>query len=93
MVGYVWADVARANAAAVITGTDASAVKSEAEKLAQSYFEARDQFEFGPTTGSLSEMMQLATNSDTQPVVLTDSGDNPGGGRRRRPCLCSEILR
>lgn len=80
MVGYVWADVTRANAAAVVTGIDQTAVKREAEKLAQSYFNAREEFKFGPTTGSLAEMMQLATASETHPVVLTDSGDNPGGG-------------
>lgn len=80
MVGYVWADVQRANAAAVITGTNRSNMKSEVEKLAQSYFDARNDFKFGPTTGTLEEMMSIAQNCETAPVVLTDSGDNPGGG-------------
>ncbi|WP_299346380.1 M81 family metallopeptidase [uncultured Maritalea sp.] len=80
MVGYVWADVERANAAAVITGTNEVTVRQSAEQLAQSYFDVRAEFKFGPVTGSLSDMLAKAIKSPTHPVVLTDSGDNPGGG-------------
>jgi len=80
MVGYVWADVKRATAAAVVTGTNKQSVQREVQALAKSYFDARKDFEFGPTTGSLEEMMQIAQTCGTSPIVLTDSGDNPGGG-------------
>lgn len=80
MVGYVWADVSRATAAAVVTGFDQDAIKAEVEALARSYYEARSEFQFGPTTGSLAEMIEIAKTCGTHPVVLTDSGDNPGGG-------------
>ena len=80
MVGYVWADVSRATAAAVVSGYDQDAVQQEVEKLAQSYFDARADFAFGPITGTLEDMLSHAQSCGTSPVVLTDSGDNPGGG-------------
>ena len=80
MVGYVWADVSRATAAAVVSGYDQDAVQQEVEKLAQSYFDSRADFAFGPITGSLEDMLFHAQSCGTGPVVLTDSGDNPGGG-------------
>jgi len=80
MVGYVWADTPRATAAAVITGTNKANMQTAVEKLANDYFDARTNFQFGPTTGSLDEMMRRAQTCGTSPVVLTDSGDNPGGG-------------
>ncbi|MGJ8527869.1 M81 family metallopeptidase [Maritalea sp.] len=80
MVGYVWADVERANAAAVVTGTDRKAVAQQVENIARSYFDARQDFKFGPITGPLDEMLEIAKTCGTSPVILTDSGDNPGGG-------------
>jgi microcystin degradation protein MlrC len=79
-VGYVWADEPRATAAAVITGTDLTAMKQAALRLALNYWTARRQFSFGTKTGTLEECIALALESKTQPVVLAESGDNPTGG-------------
>ncbi len=79
-VGYVWADEPRATAAAIMTGTDLPVMQAAALALAQRYWEARDAFVFGTRTGTLDECVAWATESETSPVVLAESGDNPTGG-------------
>jgi len=80
MVGYVWADEPRATAAAIMTGTDRAALEREAKKLAQAYWDAREDFVFGCETGTIGHCVTRAVNSETAPVVLAESGDNPTGG-------------
>jgi microcystin degradation protein MlrC len=80
MIGYVWADEPRATACAVVTGTDRHAASKAAEEIAQQYWNARDNFGFGPVTGPLEEMLDIAATATTSPVILADSADNPTGG-------------
>ncbi|WBU59878.1 M81 family metallopeptidase [Paracoccus albus] len=80
MIGYVWADEPRATAAAIVTGTDADAASAAAERIAADFWNARDRFAFGPVTGTLDEMLDLAGRTETRPIILADSGDNPTGG-------------
>ncbi|WP_232816629.1 M81 family metallopeptidase [Paracoccus zhejiangensis] len=80
MIGYVWADEPRATAAAIVTGTDRRAAEAAAERIAADFWAAREGFGFGPVTGSLAEMLDLAEAATTRPVILADSGDNPTGG-------------
>ncbi|QCI99529.1 M81 family metallopeptidase [Agrobacterium larrymoorei] len=80
MVGYVWADEPRATACAVVTGTDPETAKRAAEEIARSYWNARHDFHFGPVTGDLEAMLDITEQSETHPVILADSGDNPTGG-------------
>ncbi|MFD1911146.1 M81 family metallopeptidase [Halodurantibacterium flavum] len=80
MIGYVWADEPRATACAVVTGTDRDAAVAAGTAIARSFWEARAQFGFGPRTGPLAEMLDIAASATTRPVILADSGDNPTGG-------------
>lgn len=80
LVGYVWADEPRATAAAVVTGTDPDAIRLAANEIATAYWAARHDFRFGPTTGSLEAMLDIAAAATSRPVILADSGDNPTGG-------------
>jgi len=80
MVGYVWADEPRATACAVITATSKGAAAKAAEEIALSYWNAREEFRFGPVTGPLAEMLDIAEKAETSPVILADSADNPTGG-------------
>ncbi|KAB0679998.1 M81 family metallopeptidase [Aureimonas leprariae] len=80
MIGYVWADEPRATAAAVVTGFDRDAAKEAAAEIAIGYWETRERFGFGPVTGPLAEMLDIAAKAETRPVILADSGDNPTGG-------------
>ena len=80
LVGYVWADEPRATASVVMTGTDLPVLEAQAVALAQQYWDAREQFQFGVPVGSIAELLDRAQASPTQPVILADSGDNPTGG-------------
>jgi len=80
MVGYVWADEPRATACVVVTGSDIVAASKAAEEIAASYWNAREKFRFGPVTGALDAMLDIAERAASQPVILADSGDNPTGG-------------
>jgi microcystin degradation protein MlrC len=80
MVGYVWADEPRATACAVVTGSDMAESSKAAEEIAASYWKERNNFCFGPVTGSLESMLDIAKGATTKPVILADSGDNPTGG-------------
>ena len=94
LVGYVWADEARATAAAVLTGTKPATLHKVATDLAQQYWDARAEFTFGVPTGTMAEVIAKAQALPTRPVVLSDSGDNPtGGGTGDRADALAELLR
>jgi microcystin degradation protein MlrC len=92
-VGYVWADEPRATACAVVTGTDRLAMTAAARALAQNYWDIREQFVFGTTTGSIEACVDWALEATTSPVVLAESGDNPtGGGVGDRAEVLAELM-
>jgi microcystin degradation protein MlrC len=94
LVGYVWADEARATAAAVLTGTKPATLHKVASDLARQYWDAREEFKFGVPTGTMAEVIANAQSLPTRPVVLSDSGDNPtGGGTGDRADALAELLR
>ncbi len=80
LVGYVWADEPRSAASVVVTGTNPPAEEKVAKNLAQQYWDARRQFNFGDEVCSLDVCIAKAMKSPTHPLVLADSGDNPTGG-------------
>jgi microcystin degradation protein MlrC len=80
LVGYVWADEPRATASVVVTGTERPTLEQQAMQLAQRYWDAREDFQFGVPVGSITELLDQAETVTTQPVILADSGDNPTGG-------------
>ena len=94
LVGYVWADEPRATASAVMTGTNLELLKKDALSLAQQYWDARKEFQFGVPTGTLTECVERAQQLNTKPVVLSDSGDNPtAGGSGDRADALAELMR
>jgi microcystin degradation protein MlrC len=94
LVGYVWADEPRATASVVLTGTDPALLEEEAKRLAQQYWDAREDFKFGVPVGTIAELIDQALRLTTQPVILADSGDNPtGGGVGDRAEVLEELLR
>lgn len=93
LVGYVWADEPRATASVVVTGTDRREMEQLASGLAQRYWDARKEFSFGSPAMGIPEGVRLAAQSQTQPVILADSGDNPtGGGVGDRADVLREVL-
>jgi microcystin degradation protein MlrC len=94
LVGYVWADEPKGTASAVLTGTDPALLKKDALSLAQQYWDARKEFKFGVTTGTLAECIDKAVSLHTHPVVLADSGDNPtAGGTDDRADVLAALLK
>lgn len=93
LIGYVWADEPRSSAAVTAYGLDQAAVERAAETLAQRFWDVRHLFQFGVPTGSVDECIQMATNSKVQPVVISDSGDNPtAGGAGDTPVVLERLL-
>ncbi len=80
LVGYVWADEPRSAASVVVTGINPDMQKKITAELGARYFAARREFGFGSPTGTIEETIQQAMASKTHPVIISDAGDNPGGG-------------
>lgn len=94
LVGYVWADEPRAQASAVLTGTDVAVLQREAAALAQRYWDARHEFGFGVQAGSLGECLEWIGELTGSPIILSDSGDNPtGGGVADTTFVLAELLK
>ena len=94
LVGYVWADEPRSTACAIVTGTAPAAQEKIAISLAQQYWDARKEFQFGTETCTIDECIERAMKAKTQPAILADSGDNPtGGGTSDRAEVLQELLR
>jgi microcystin degradation protein MlrC len=72
LVGYVWADEPRSTAAAVITGVSPRTQREIATNLAQQYWDARKNFQFGTVTCTVDECVQRAIAAKTQPAILAD---------------------
>lgn len=79
-IGYAWADEPRNHAVVMVTGDDKEQVTQGAEKLAESFWEVRNEFEFVAPTKSYEEALELALASDKKPFMLSDMGDNPTAG-------------
>lgn len=76
MAGYVWADTARACAAAIVTCTDRDAGRLAAQQIAARYWDCREDLDFNMETAPLATLL----DSLDGPTILADSGDNPTGG-------------
>ncbi|HEU5090492.1 MAG TPA: M81 family metallopeptidase [Roseiflexaceae bacterium] len=94
LVGYMWADEPRASATIIVTGTDPDTNDREAERLAQLYWDARAEFQFGVPAGSIEECIAWALAADESCVFISDSGDNPtAGGAGDTPVALAALLR
>ncbi len=93
LIGYVWADEPRSSACVTAFGMNHEEVQSAASYLAQQFWEVRRQFQFGVTAGSIDSCIQIAAHATEQPVVISDSGDNPtAGGAGDTPCVLERLL-
>ncbi|NJB72114.1 microcystin degradation protein MlrC [Saonia flava] len=79
-IGYAWADEPRNHAVVMVTGDNQKQVTEGAEKLAQSFWDVRSQFEFVAPTATLKESLDMAISSDQKPYMISDMGDNPTAG-------------
>jgi len=79
-IGYAWADEPRNHAVVMVTGDDKEAVGKAAEELAESFWDVRNEFVFVAPTATLEESLKMAIQSDKQPFIISDMGDNPTAG-------------
>ncbi len=79
-IGYAWADEPRNHAVVMVTGDDKEKVENGAEKLAQSFWDVREAFEFVAPVAPLRESLDMALASDKKPFMISDMGDNPTAG-------------
>lgn len=79
-MGYPWADEARNHGVVMVTGDDKEQVTSGAEKLANAFWAIRNEFEFVAPVATLEESLQMALESEEQPFIISDMGDNPTAG-------------
>lgn len=79
-VGYVWADEPRTTACAIAIGGDEAAIADAAARLAQRYWRRRAEFDFGVEALGIDDCIARAIKADAQPVLISDSGDNPTAG-------------
>ncbi|WP_149276200.1 M81 family metallopeptidase [Pareuzebyella sediminis] len=79
-IGYAWADEPRNHGVVMVTGDDKDKVVAGAEKLAQAFWDVRNEFEFVAPVATLEESLAMALISDKKPYMISDMGDNPTAG-------------
>jgi microcystin degradation protein MlrC len=79
-VGYAWADAPRNRATVMAYGDSKEEVTKAAEKLAKSFWDVRNEFEFVAPVATLEESLNKAIESKKQPFIISDMGDNPTAG-------------
>ena len=94
MNGHCWADVPDIGViAVVVTRGDAALARSEANRLAATFWERRAEFGVSAEAYPLREAVQKALSAPESTVFLSDSGDNPGaGGTTDVPALLAELI-
>jgi microcystin degradation protein MlrC len=77
--GFVFSDSAKNGLAVVVTARhDLAAARTLAKEIAERAWADRTRFRKQLTP--LDEAISLALKQDRQPIILSDAGDNPGGG-------------
>ncbi|MGX1930717.1 M81 family metallopeptidase [Flagellimonas sp. 2504JD4-2] len=79
-MGYPWADEPRNHGVVMVTGDDKEKVSEAAEKLANNFWNFRNEFVFVAPTATLKESLDMAVSSDETPFIISDMGDNPTAG-------------
>ena len=79
-ISYVWGDDRRNQGGVIVVGDDKEQVGSSAKKLAQRFWDVRKEFTLEAPGYDLQECLDLALASDKKPFIISDMGDNPGGG-------------
>ena len=84
-VGYAWGDAPRNHAVVMAVGDIKEDVTRVAEKLAQNFWDVRDEFDFVAPTTTLKKSLEksliyLKNKKDDKPFIISDMGDNPTAG-------------
>ncbi|MDR2899347.1 MAG: M81 family metallopeptidase [Clostridiales bacterium] len=82
VMGFPWADSPFGGAGAIVTGweDDHNMLKETAKEMAQKFWDRRADFVYSTTAMTPDEAIDCALSHDEYPVIISDSGDNPGAG-------------
>ncbi len=64
----------------MVVGDDKEQVGAGAKKLAQKFWDVRREFTLEAPGYPLEKCLDIAIASDKKPFLISDMGDNPGGG-------------
>lgn len=93
-MGYPWADASRNHGVVMVTGDNKEQVTAGAEKLANAFWDVRNEFEFVAPVATLEESLEMALASKESPFIISDMGDNPtAGGAGDVTWTLNEILK
>ena len=88
-MGFPFADITDAGISVLVTTNgDMALAETHADRFAAHIWEMRDRFTFN--LHSVEAAIEIANQTDGNPIVLADGADNPGGGG---PCDGTTILR
>ena len=79
-ISYVWGDNRRNQGVVMVVGDDKEQVGAGAKKLAQRFWDVRKEFTLEAPGYELEKCLDLALASNKKPFLISDMGDNPGGG-------------
>ncbi len=80
LIGYAWADEQRSHATVIAYANNPDNARDATRELAQYFWDVRHDFTFGVPALPVEECLHRAEQSDAQPVIISDSGDNPTAG-------------
>lgn len=87
-MGFPFADITDAGVSVLVTTNgDMALAEAHADQFAADIWEMREQFTFNLHT--VEAAIEIANQTDGNPIVLADGADNPGGGG---PCDGTTIL-
>ena len=88
-MGFPFADITDAGVSVLVTTNgDMALAETHADRFAAHIWEMRERFTFN--LHSVEVAIEIANQTDGNPIVLADGADNPGGGG---PCDGTTILR
>jgi microcystin degradation protein MlrC len=87
-MGFPFADITDAGVSVLVTTNgDMALAEAHADQFASNIWEMREQFTFNLHT--VEAAIEIANQTDGNPIILADGADNPGGGG---PCDGTTIL-
>ena len=88
-MGFPFADITDAGVSVLVTTNgDMALAETHADRFAANIWDMRERFTFN--LHSVEAAIEIANQTDGNPIVLADGADNPGGGG---PCDGTTILR
>jgi microcystin degradation protein MlrC len=90
LLGFPWADTPHAGVTVSVVGdlNSEQLVHDQARSLAKELWSKRRRFDFTSETCLLPEALRRASLSETKPVIISDSGDNPTAGATGNMAYC-----